>query len=883
MGATESFPYDDQPSVQSGVPPHTRTDGGLPIRRTAPNGPTPGKRPTRPLTRLSGALAGGPNVGKRTLIQRLLEVDPHDSSVDRKSIPTVVTIPYSPPPGMPTWNRIQLQVGRVNDATIPKVDFLVVLLRPDKPEQDLQEYTLHTIRQYMYHLGITSKRSALEVASVCICVMVNFQDLVTDKTDESKLDDLLKSLESFLAGVIRPFSIPADRVMLQVMSASVRNGHGLDRLHQFIYRTYLQKKRDALEAQLRAVTIQIKMTDDPTIIVSRNSDRFPEALATQDVAPPAIPQGHENREKPRLKQPTQDPGTGMQEGSNIARLIKQPDPTQVMKQTREEPTRSKKDNRRQIHTHISPTPRNGKDALEAFFANDSSDGEDRASKTKNVRETNNVKTTPVRVDDDDDDNDDDDSDFFYDESGNFKHANSPGDDDSTCSETSISKVHSISPVMKSEVSHPLRNKKQPSVEVLEPDEQKTSHTFDGIEASLSESSGSESNLDNPKPMNDDVREESVDVLAEQTHKSESDVSVLANTHGEEKPQEANGASQDDSEDTNDAGRIEKHPTPPSDLIPSSVTLSDDKTRSQILEPATDQTERTKASDKEGPLSPLASDTLDKQVATTPQSSNEEGDNGSDNRQVVIGGEQHCSAMGVTTSSFSQLEDDDSDDEDEFFVDQHQNHMSGATTRVGDSDDDDDDDEFFVAGIQATPSFEGVPLHSHNSILKAAKEASSPSDMNVHDGEKFNDDSRSDEEYGMGNLREPGEPSSQLESSATPVPTINMELSSRRPSTSGMSNSSAAVSQPMTTSIPTTSSGSGISAAALAAIQAAQRNAEAMLLLMPGANDASSQAGNITKKAKKIKKEKKMEKDGKKKKKKKKVKSQFVGDVVDVSD
>ena len=888
MGTTESFPYDDQPSDESGAPSLPKTDGGPPLRRAVPIGPTPSKRPTRPLTRLSGALAGGPKVGKRTLLQRLVGVDPYDSSVDSESVPTVVTIPYSPPPGMPTWNRIQLQVGRVKDGTIPKVDFLVVLLRPDSAEQDVQDHTRQMVRQYMYHLGITSKRPAPEVVSVCICVMVNFQDLVNNRTSESKLDKRLKSLESFLAGVIQPYSIPADRVMLQVMSASVRNGYGLDSLHHFIYRAYLQKKREALEAQLRAVTNQIKATDEPTMIVSRHSDSSPEALPGHDVAAPPVMPRSDTGGKPRLTQPTPEPDTVLQqESSNKPRMAKQTNAIQDTKQAREESTRSKKDNRRQIHTHISPTPRIGKDALEAFFASDSSDGEDHVSKTKNTRERSNVKKKTARVTADI--SDEDDSDFFYDEGGNFKHTNSAGEEeDSSSSGTSMSHVQAttdqaISRVIESRLPHPVGNKNHPSEDVLEPVGQETSpssDTIEGLEASLSISSGSESDLENPKPMNDNVREESVGVLSKQTQRRDSKglgqssgiVSVTVNTHDDANLQEASGTPRDD-----------------------------DETRSETFSPATDQAERTKGSDKSepDPIFPPASDTLDRRVAIKPECNTEEGDDGTGKPSIVdMDDGQNFAAKAATTSHF-QMDDDDSD-EDEFFVDQHQHTLPRANTSTHRNtggtawstvseidDDDDDDDEFFVSGEQARPSFEGAMPYTHSKgeekKLKAVKEAAVPSDMNVRGGVKFDDDSRGDEEYRMDNGRDLGEATSVTQSPAPAIPPMKMESSSPLPSTSGTNNISPAVSQPTATSIPTASNGSGISAAALAAIQAAQRNAEAMLLLQSGANDASSDKGSIMKKAKKNKKEKKIEKDGKSKKKKKKDKSQFNGGDVDVSD
>jgi hypothetical protein len=264
-----------------------------------------------------------------------------------------------------------------------------------------------------------------------------------------------------------------------------------------------------------------------------------------------------------------------------------------------------------------------------------------------------------------------------------------------------------------------------------------------------------------------------------------------------------------------------------------------------------------------------------------------GDDGTDKPPIVdIADGQYFAAKAATTSHF-QVDDDDSDDEDEFFVDQHQHTLSGANTsthrNTGDTAcstvSDIDDDDFFVSEEQARPSSEGVMPYKHNKgeeiKLKAVKESAVPSDTNVHGGVKFDDDSRSDKEYRMDNCRDRGEPTSLTESLAPPRAPMKMESSSPRPSTSGTNNSSPAVSQPP--SVPTASGGSGISAAALAAIQAAQRNAEAMLLLQTGANDPSSDQGSIIKKAKKKKK------DGKSKKKKKKDKSQFVGDAVDVSD
>ncbi len=251
----------------------------------------------------------------------------------------------------------------------------------------------------------------------------------------------------------------------------------------------------------------------------------------------------------------------------------------------------------------------------------------------------------------------------------------------------------------------------------------------------------------------------------------------------------------------------------------------------------------------------STDALGRRSSNNHQSSNDQTDGGSDSDSQLVG--QNCEAKDTATSRVHIS--DDNDDEDQFFVHQRNYQLSGASSRVttggdpsSEREDSHNDDEFFVTGEQMGPSSKVASIGSD-----AAEEAdvvADVSDQKEHATMKSDQDD-SDDDFVIEESREHGQEFPLSVSSAIHTAPVSNGSSPHR---------SVETNRSMADSQATSVQNSGISAAALAAIQAAQEQAEAMLL----SAYTSSYDGGIPKKSKKSKKEKKPDKDGKKKKKKK---------------
>jgi len=939
MGATESFPLEDGRSEETGVALTTYprpNSSGLPARQsgaTTTDGMNPNhKKPTRPLTRISCAVAGGSKVGKRTLLQRLLGKDPNDVNVDKESIPNEITMPYVPPPGMPTWNRILLQVGCVRDEQqVPKADFLVILVRPDTPEEDLVDTTRQIIRQYMHHLGITAKRvGTTEVSSINICILVNFRDLVQGKVAESKVDGLQKSLENFMMGVLKPYSIPEDRQLLQVMSVSVLGGYGLDRLHRFIYRAYLQKKRDALEAQLGAVKNQIKETNEPMNVLfhsnvnvnvdsdakvrpTNNVDRPPKTLRKENIEETTTDQKPVGKEQNAARVEQQSPTVPKTERMDSTERVDESKTKLLPPVVKQESSPPTKDSRRQIHSTTIQNSRIGKDALEAFLASDSSDDDTNNNKKNGSRQTKMIakkkskkqtKTKRIVVESSSDDEDD--SDFFYDESGQFKNTNTREGESSSNSESdSSTSQRSTSNAVNTRNRPPsAQDDNQANMEVSDSIQSDNSAVADTspkrVEGSVSSSQERNGKLDDDEASDGSVTQELEDgeVVTQQTPErpnrsrdsSADNASVTSSLDDVGRTEEA----VDD--ETNHVG-IDNEPTDPgsSDIESSAQPVTPlDNDESDV--PTKNFEEKVESSHHEHQeRTSSASDTIDGQASQKADQDDER----SDNSLVVVSEDVEPKA---TLSAPPAVDDDDSDDEDDFFVDQPQPEIASSSSGQGagrvvlassyvdeDENDENDDDEFFVSGGSDGPATS--PEDTSNAVanpvteeIDARTEEEEPSSKTIEVPADGDDQSDDDDGYVIEGSQTVNEELPLSTTSSTPSPPVGVDDSSSSAPQKERRSVPANVDQAETSSTPsnTTGGGSSISAAALLAIQAAQRHAEEMLL-QPQESLSSPDGVVSMKKPKKAKKEKKMEKDGKKKKKKKKDKSQAAGEDADVSE
>jgi hypothetical protein len=340
------------------------------------------------------------------------------------------------------------------------------------------------------------------------------------------------------------------------------------------------------------------------------------------------------------------------------------------------------------------------------------------------------------------------------------------------------------------------------------------------------------------------------------------VSVNNSLHHDEKDQNTDGQTIDDTEETYGT-EINKPLTSPTAPRSNSGTSSDYNTSNKSSElqnqtacndMRTEEDAKTVDASEHGAPEALSSstDALGGRSSNNHQSSCE---GGSDSNSQLVG--QNCEAKDTATSRVHVS--DDNDDEDQYFVHQRKYQQSGASSRLttggaasSEREHSDYDDEFFVTGEQPGPSSKVASIGSDAAEeadgVEAVSDQKEPATMKL-------DQDDSDDDFVIEDSRERGQELPLSVSSAIHTAPASIDSSPHR---SGGTNRGMAYSQ------ATSVQSSGISAAALAAIQAAQEQAEAMLL----SADTSSYDGGIAKKSKKSKKEKKPEKDGKKKKKKK---------------
>jgi len=196
--------------------------------------------------------------GKQTLLQRLEGKDPFVSAIDDHSERTGIVAPYKPPPDHQVWDRIQLRVSvsrSVDSSSCNHLDFAVILIDPRHDVDRLRDYLDETIRALLCVQGHQSSQdddSTQDVdldestvqRPVCLCLLLNFRDL------KSSADQWLEEsdIQALTMEVLQNFpSLEPSRLVLQCGSTSLLNCYGLNVLHHFIYQCYLQRKRCDLE------------------------------------------------------------------------------------------------------------------------------------------------------------------------------------------------------------------------------------------------------------------------------------------------------------------------------------------------------------------------------------------------------------------------------------------------------------------------------------------------------------------------------------------------------------------------------------------------------------------------------------------------------------
>lgn len=414
MGTTESIFYDEEEPDNDQTPAPTPQPQKLPQLRKPPapkRDSARRQRPPPPIQRIRGLVLGGPNCGKRTLLARLQGSDPFAPATQRgPQLGSTASIPYLPPNQNKCWDRILLQVQAARQAPQQKSDFAILLVRPQHDFEKTREYLIKTVSTILSQLGYhdqqdekQEKDSDLQKGAearmnpqtqepVCLCILFNFRDETQlQPRQQEELQHLIEKL------TYDNYKVPTQKVVLQCAETSLRNCYGLNTLHNFIYKTYLQRKQTDLQLELNQVQAQIGTTEDlPPVLDYRD---FVKVLEPEDTG-----------QKPPSKSTTVP--TTIQDLQEEA--LRASSPVAQSPQAAIPPRRGQPAPRRTFVTkkhQKSTSPRIGKEALEAFLASSSDEEDEPKQKSKPLSKYNNS------------DDEDDDDDFFYDEGGNrrFNH------------------------------------------------------------------------------------------------------------------------------------------------------------------------------------------------------------------------------------------------------------------------------------------------------------------------------------------------------------------------------------------------------------------------------------------------------------------------------
>jgi hypothetical protein len=368
---------------------------------------------------------GGPQTGKRTLLARLQGSDPYASeNQQERQLASSVTIPYQPPDKKRCWDRILLEVQAKKTARQQKADFAILLIDPKHELEKTRSHLIKTLSTILSQLGYHPqqkeqqlkekekevKADPLSQEPVCLCILFNFRDF--QRLQPQQKEELQRLVQQI---TYVHYQVPQHKVVLQFAETSLRNCYGLNALHHFIYKTYLQRKETDLERQLYQVQTQIDTTEDlPPVMTYNDFVKVLETEGNEGKTPIPRPTKKDTTVPPSIQESPQTrsskpPTSQIRKSAKPARTIPPPQQAAPAPRGRPAPRRTFVTDKKQP----AAAPRIGKNALEAFLASSSDEEEENNPKHKS-------KTLPP-VDSSDDEDDDDD--FFYDESGNrrFNH------------------------------------------------------------------------------------------------------------------------------------------------------------------------------------------------------------------------------------------------------------------------------------------------------------------------------------------------------------------------------------------------------------------------------------------------------------------------------
>lgn len=710
------------------------------------------QNPNRPpIKRIEGRIVGGPKTGKRTLLRRLEGRDPFASKIDGGDTNNdndnggpapSITIPYKPPPGSPSWNRIQLHITASSSASHPPTigsnipNFVVVMVSPGDDSTTSQGYFENILLSYASQLGyidgndgndsagreggsgfdkdskITTTQAASRMPSrvctepVCIAVLFNFRDVRQEK-DVDPLSQ--QGLLDRIRGILESRNVPRNKIVLEMIDTSLLNCYGLDRLHQFIYTTYLQQRQADLEQQLMAVRNQLKLTHNEgrSTAASASYEEFLKSIAKHTVN--RDKGRHHDQGAPLEPSVTDDSGTERTEASDDpsaspnqrrsaqeAATQQQASRQDLSLQSRRQPLHESIGRSRRQNTSSTPF---GKEALEVFLAS-SSDEEGTRPTNRNIASSKQKhkksNALPFGVHSKDDDDDDDDDDFFYDESGkqkfnHFSNRNRDSDDESSSSSddelevkvgsTLASSVKVSSPKMRAalesqgkvvEDSKPLRTQVN----------QRKGNETSEIEA---KSSGSEEQSSPTQQLTRNMSGSQKEFVRDETDlsKFESPINVV---QGDSPTPERNGAQ------------------------PETPTADEQSCLDQIAKPLVE--EETKSENENKAVS-VKQDNDDKEIDSGPAAkcapeTNSDVD-GDDDDDYIIGGT-------------SRVESDGSDDDD---------YMIGSVP-IANHDDEQDEDDDYKIGSAPHVAYDGNQDQSSKAPIATKDDGEIADDVNNED-------------------------------------------------------------------------------------------------------------------------------------------------------
>ena len=335
-----------------------------------------------------------------------------------------IVVPYQPPVGKRLWDRLQIKAQIPLDVPIRsmdnnQVDFVIIMINPNHDPVHVQAYLKEVIsdliklyeqsgQERQSNEGSTSSNHQHQPQlysgkkPLCLCFLNNFRDLQLSKKQGIQESEV----KQYALDILRENAekLPSnDQLLLQFGTTSLFNCFGLSTLHHFIYSAYLRSKRAELELQLLEVHEEVSRSGEAPR--TKYKDFLKLLGATTSEKKKRDQEVHNVRKDPRVQQSFSQKGAG--EG--------------VEHGTDQPLTASSGGNRRQVVSskfevaHMShqseeeqpqaPPYENNRSALEAFLASDSEEEgtANLASKSKRQHFTS--------------DDDDDDDDYFYNEAG----------------------------------------------------------------------------------------------------------------------------------------------------------------------------------------------------------------------------------------------------------------------------------------------------------------------------------------------------------------------------------------------------------------------------------------------------------------------------------